>query len=1637
MTVILGGRWEVLRTLGAGAGGEVLLAADRLAGGAHRAVKVLADAARERNLRAEFAALAGLQHPGVVKLHGFGHDATRGPLLVTDFVDGTDLLTAGASLDEAGKLALVAQLLRTLAFVHARGLLHLDLKPANVLVEAGRTRLLDFGLAGAEWSRAVGATPAWAAPEQLRGAAVDRRTDLHAVGALAHALATGSPPPQQREREAAAAAIAGGLGEVVRLLLREDPETRPASAGAALAQLAARGVLDGADEAAGVAAWIPHVPAIVRRGALADAAAALDGGRPVALLGPGGSGRRSLLGEIARRRAGGGWIVLRGGAGAAPLEPLLPVLRGAAALLQPGDAKAARRLLAPWLDGSAPATKAPAAAALGAAAAAIVAAAAKGRRLLVLLDGADTLEPVSRVAMYELLAQRVPVVLSAEEAPDAPALREIALAPLDLEAVKGWLAGVYPDRAVPEGFAASLHRWSGGLPILIEEALRALASSGLAAPGVGSSAPLPAVIVDEQFPARAEAAGRTAARALLAARDTAVLLGLWGRPLAVVDLAGLLGLSEEAALLQVEALAAEGAAVLEEGGLCRIAGEAVAAAVAGALPAAAAAAVHLRLAAHAAGAAARARGAEATVLLAARARHLLAGGDPEGPAVALRAGLACATCAAHRETVELLGAALQRGLGDGPARCALAAAQAALGDVEGALHAYRAADAEGAGAEAAIGAAEVLIRRGAYREAVSELEGVEADGTQLRARLFASLAKALALSGRAGEARDRAEAGLAVIASLPEPERAGIAADLHGARGLAHYLAGEADAALAAYEAAEAAAIDAEDPGRRATAANGRAIVAHRRGELALAEALYGEALRHARDAWDLTRVGACHLNLGALAQERSDTASAAEQYRQSAAVGRALGDPHAVARAELNLAVLHRFVGRLEAAIAAATAARSAAMKAGAPHVAAIATAVEGETRLLGGEVSRARGLLEEGLAGTTGAAEKLDIEVALGQAELAAGEAGAAAARAAAVAEASASLPAIRMRALLLRAEALLLGAAPDVPAARRALFEALSLAESHPRPDVRWRLHRALHLAHRAAGEGDLARAEAVAAQRLLAAAAEVPQQDRTPFLARPDRRRAQEELALSGPIAGADGSAARILALNRRIGEERDADRLLAAITDAAIELSGAERGFVLLPAAEGSFEIRMARGFADPGEDVPVSRSIAERVLRSGEPEHAVDALHDDRYRDQLSIHDLRLRSVICLPLSFRGERVGALYLDNRLRSRVFDDEAVALLESFADQAGIALGNARLLAETEAARQRADEAAAQVRKLAARLEEQVEQQAAELATAREVLGDQPLAGIVGQSEPIRRLCRAIEKVAAVAVPVLVQGESGTGKELVARAIHAVGPRQDRPFVAVNCAALAETVLESELFGHVRGAFTGADRDRRGLFELADGGTLMLDEVADMSLGMQAKLLRALQSGEIWKVGGRAALRVDVRVVAATNKPLAGQVEQGLFREDLFYRLNVVTLPVPPLRERPEDIPLLVEHFLRNIRGEAGQKRKLRIEPAAISFLATHEWPGNVRELEATLKNAAIFAEGNLIRTSDLSFLRLRMATPRVAAEQRAPETVPLAEAELEMIERTLEKTGGNKALAARLLGIDRKTLYNKLRRLERA
>ena len=303
--------------------------------------------------------------------------------------------------------------------------------------------------------------------------------------------------------------------------------------------------------------------------------------------------------------------------------------------------------------------------------------------------------------------------------------------------------------------------------------------------------------------------------------------------------------------------------------------------------------------------------------------------------------------------------------------------------------------------------------------------------------------------------------------------------------------------------------------------------------------------------------------------------------------------------------------------------------------------------------------------------------------------------------------------------------------------------------------------------------------------------------------------------------------------------------------------------------------------------------------------------------------------------------------------------------------------------------------------------------------RRLKTEQSFAGIIGRNERMQELFETIREVCEVNLPVFIQGESGTGKELVASAIHSEGPRAKKPFVPINCGALPEGLLESELFGHVKGAFTGAVRDKRGRFELAHGGTMLLDEVTDMPRFVQAKLLRVLQEGTFERVGGEKTISVDVRIISASNRDLKREVEKGNFRDDLYYRISVVPVYLPSLRERKDDIPLLVDHFLKNIMEEGQEQTGISRE--ALSVIINYPWPGNIRELQSAISFAMVKSRGKTIRPEDLP-QELRKWKNGVT------NTGPSRKLDREKVRSALAQTGGNKAKAARLLGVGRATLY---------
>jgi transcriptional regulator with GAF, ATPase, and Fis domain len=526
-------------------------------------------------------------------------------------------------------------------------------------------------------------------------------------------------------------------------------------------------------------------------------------------------------------------------------------------------------------------------------------------------------------------------------------------------------------------------------------------------------------------------------------------------------------------------------------------------------------------------------------------------------------------------------------------------------------------------------------------------------------------------------------------------------------------------------------------------------------------------------------------------------------------------------------------------------------------------------------------------------------------------------------------------------------------------------------------------------------------------------------------------ARTSAAEATDVAFAPAQVAQLEAIVRTLSQRDRLRPLLEQVLDTMVLWTGVERGLLLLPAPDGKLVPRAARNLARrdlSGEQLALSQTIARRAIETGDAVVATDAF--STLGDvHASVHTLRLRSVLAVPLVARGETLGVVYLDDRVRKGAFGPRELAWVRVVASQAAMAIADARDAVLLKRAVRRAERARA-------RLETMLHEREAELDVTRtqlELATDMretryPYDEIAGRSEPMRELLRLVDRVTVSDVPVLVVGESGTGKELIARAVHANGPRTRRPFVSENCASVPETLLESTLFGHVRGAFTGASSTRSGLFDVADGGTFFLDEIGEMSLSMQVKLLRVLQDGEVRPVGGERARRVDVRIIAATHRDLEAMVAAGAFREDLFYRLNVVKLRVPALRERPEDIPLLVAHLVKKHAGGV----KVTVTRAAMAKLVAFPWPGNVRQLENEVRRAIVLGEGT-IDVAELSadVVRGGPSASRGGGMDMRSRVDALS---AEMLVEALEKTRGNQTRAAQVLGLSRFGLQKMMKRL---
>ncbi len=528
---------------------------------------------------------------------------------------------------------------------------------------------------------------------------------------------------------------------------------------------------------------------------------------------------------------------------------------------------------------------------------------------------------------------------------------------------------------------------------------------------------------------------------------------------------------------------------------------------------------------------------------------------------------------------------------------------------------------------------------------------------------------------------------------------------------------------------------------------------------------------------------------------------------------------------------------------------------------------------------------------------------------------------------------------------------------------------------------------------------------------------------------------------------------LLEISQAINSELHLNALLDKILDHTIEFTNAERGFLILFDDKGKPKVELARNIdreAISKPDEKFSNMIVETVRKTGKPLLSTNAQQEERFQESISIAEMGLRSVLCAPLKIKDETIGVLYIDNRFETSVFSERDLLWLETIADQASVAINNARLYEENLKKAEKLEKTLDQlksshkkIKELNALLEKKLELQEEELVSVKETLKKQrselktkySYSNIIGDSPAMQKLFAMLDKITDTDVTVLIQGESGTGKELVARALHFNSQRKDGPFIAENCAAIPENLFESIFFGHTKGAFTGAVKDKPGLFELANGGTLFLDEIGDLPLEMQKKFLRVLQEGEIRRVGDSKVRKVNVRVITATNQNLRELAARKLFREDLLFRLNIITITLPPLRERREDIPKLAEHFLKKI-AEKQKTMPKKLSAEALNALMSYDWAGNIRELENVIEQAVTMSgDENVITLEYISDEVLKNRKEKITFDTKLTlkEAVKAAteQVEREMIERVLNECKWKKVDAAERLGISRPTLDSKI------
>jgi serine/threonine-protein kinase PknK len=1558
-------RYRLVAPLGRGSQSTVWEALDQRRDGAVCALKFSARA----DARTELEALARVEHPALAKVLDVGpYDS--GLFVALERVVGQplDKLVGAPAIIRA-----VFSVAEALSAIHDGGLVHGDVKPANILANAERAWLVDLGLAArdAKPGALVAGSLAFMAPEVLAGER-SAAADLYALGVSAAWALCRTHPLVDDPHDRSALLDALARQHPVRTLLRDKlPEPcRDAILGLLDAQPSARGTARTllARLARDAGAWLS--PAQRARAASADLAR-----RSVApLVGRGAElerGREALARALLDHSSLG--VVVAGPDGSGRARLAAEILRATKVVF------AARGALCDVVDELCVEPERP--------------------TIVRLIDAPparvrSALASLARLRRYATLKQPVAILattntLTEGDEPPIADVELVSLGPVPRDALRALLVAI-SGRSPTDAALAALVERSDALPGRFARIVAALDPAEAATATVADVSAAQARLGDPSSLVSSLDAGAVEAfERLLVAGASLSLSALASDPDRARRAFGALsrmGLAHAVAGSSRVALSAGG----DDRSIDPARRRALAAQLARWLDD---------------------NGADEPLV---RARIAWILGDNERAfSLANRVGLDRARPAIER--VAMLSLALK-----------IAPADRRVGLALGRLHTWL---GESSLAEAALSSlgedSEVLLAR---IDALRSRGAVEA-ARALLAVLGAKFDESSRVAAAALRAREGLEAG--------RVDEARVAIDSHAPTGdcnpvialrwteVRAYLAlveGQHERAQRLLSEVEPvlAALDDDRVRARFASLDGMALQA--RGAHYEARERYARAWSLAQSSGDARAAATYAVNLGTAEWLVGSLGDARSWLERGVRALAAFGTAFELARALANLAMLESFVGDRGRAIDLATRAERATAESRDPVASLGASIVHAECTSSGAALAEALGSLAEREA-REGRDESARDTYA--RAALAAAMAHEPDVRAECLAKMQGSTAA-------LAAVAALADCVESGAPARAALDHARAAVAADPSPEHELALLAWTARAH-ALGPSVVSEARSSLEAKVDALARTLSTESAALF------RDAQRALSRWGPSEPSSEPAQRassvrwkrLAEIARELNSEQRLRPLLERIMDAIVELTGATRGFLLLAGPDGTLRVRSARnlGRRDLGEDEgSPSRSIAERVARTGEAIVTIDAASDGALSTFESVTAMQLRSVLAVPLMIKGVSCGTVYVDDRFRAGAFGDGALEVAREFAEAAALAIHNARSAARLRRALRKSE-------RLARALSKRVESQSVELeATRRALVTEHEPRGkyeaIIGRGAAMRKTLSLCDRVAATSVPVLLLGESGTGKELIARAIHQNSPRAKKPFVAVNCAAITETLLEAELFGHLRGAFTGADRARQGLFEVADSGTLFLDEVGEMSPGMQAKLLRVLQDGEVRPIGGTLSRKVDVRVIAATLRDLPKLVEKGAFREDLYYRLAVLTVQTPALRERREDIPTLIQFFL-NKHGRADVK----VDRRALARMVDYPWPGNVRQLENEVLRAALLCDG-VLRESDLD--------PKLLARELdpdAPVRSPLdlrgavEDLERKLVERALRECRGNQTKASKVLGLSRFGLQKMLKRLK--